>query len=161
MIELTALDRLDIIELQSIYAWGIDMKEGSKFALAFAEDIETDYGHLGRMKGLDFFTRWMDTFHAPFDATQHLISNHWLTVEGDEVVYRSYVIANMVCKGAPGGDHMGGGGWYQDRVVRTDAGWRIRSRDVKNIWRTGNVGILEIGKQAVASLYAELSVSSS
>ena len=46
MTELTVLDRLEIIELQSIYAWGIDGKDGSLFAHAFTEDIETDYGHL-------------------------------------------------------------------------------------------------------------------
>ena len=160
MTELTARDRLEIVELQSIYAWGIDMKDGSVFGQAFAEDIETDYGHLGKMKGIDFFTRWMDAFHAPFDSTQHLISNHWLIPDGDEVVYRSYVIANMVCKGAPGGDHLSGGGWYRDQVVRTDAGWRIGSREVTNMWRTGNVRILDLGKEAVAHLYAELGVPS-
>lgn len=156
MRELTAVDRLEIIELQSIYAWGIDGKDSSVFPLAFTDDIETDYGYVGKHRGLEFFTRFMDGFHAPFDATQHLISNHWLTVEGDEVIYRSYVVANLVCKGTPGGDHLSGGGYYVDRVVSTDAGWRIRARDVSNMWRTGNVGILDVGKEAVADLYASL-----
>jgi hypothetical protein len=150
--ELSALDRLEIIELQSIYAWGIDGKDGSLFAKAFSDDIETDYGYVGTHSGLDFFTQWMNGFHAPFEATQHVISNPWLTVEGDEVVYRSYVVATLVCNGTPGGDQMTGGGHYVDRVVRTDAGWRIRRRDARNIWRTGNVAILDVGKQAVAHL---------
>jgi len=151
VIELTPLDRLEIIELQSIYAWGIDGKDGSLFAQAFTEDIETDYGHLGKMQGLDFFTRWMDAFHSPFDTTHHLIANPWVAVEGDGVVFRSYVIANMVCKGCPGGDLLSGGGHYVDRVVRTDAGWRIRSREVTNHWRSGNLEIFEVGKEALAN----------
>jgi SnoaL-like protein len=151
---LSALDRLEIVELQSIYAWGIDLKDGSVFAQAFHEDIETDYGHLGTMKGLEFFRRWMDAFHAPFDSTQHLISNHWLTPDGDEVVYRSYVIATLTCKGTPGGDSITGGGRYVDRVVRTDAGWRIRTREVQNMWRNGNMGIFDVGRAAVADLVA-------
>jgi hypothetical protein len=151
---LTALDRLEIIELQSIYAWGIDGRDGSAFSLAFTDDIETEYGYVGRHRGLEFFTRWMDAFHAPFDATQHLISNHALTVDGEDVVYRSYVVANIALKGAPGGDHLSGGGYYTDRVARTGAGWRIRARTVKNLWRTGNVGILDVGKEAVAGLYS-------
>ena len=154
--ELSALDRLEIIELQSIYAWGIDGKDSSVFPQAFADDIETDYGDVGHQKGLDFFCRWMHTFHAPFDATQHLISNHALTVEGDEVLYRSYVIANMVCKGTPGGEHLSGGAYYVDRVVRRDAGWRIRARTVQGLWHAGNVGILDVGKRAVEHLYAEI-----
>jgi hypothetical protein len=152
VLSLTALDRLEIIELQSIYAWGIDKKDGSVFRLAFSDDIETDYGHLGRMRGLDFFTRWMDAFHAPFDATQHLIANFWVLPDGDEVLLRSYVIATLVCRGTPGGDELRGGGHYVDRVVRTDAGWRIRSRQVTNFWRDGNLEIFEAGKRAVAGL---------
>ena len=35
--ELSALDRLEIIELQSIYAWGIDGRDSSVFARAFSD----------------------------------------------------------------------------------------------------------------------------
>jgi hypothetical protein len=153
MIELTALDRLEIIELQSIYAWGIDMKDGSLFARAFTDDVEAEYPLFGRLKGLDFFTKWQTDFNAVFEATQHLISNHRLEVDGDEVVYRSYVIATMFCPGTPGGDQLTGGGHYVDRVVRTDAGWRIRSRDVVNFWRTGNMALFDVGSRAVAHLW--------
>jgi hypothetical protein len=152
MIELTALDRLQIMELQSIYAWGIDGRHGASFARAFSDGVEAQYTNLGTMRGLDFFTHWMDTFHAPFDTTQHLISNHWLSVDGDEVVMRSYVIAHILKRGCPGGDIFNGGGYYTDRVTRTEAGWRIRSRDVVNFWRGGNPGVIELGREAVSGI---------
>jgi hypothetical protein len=152
MIELTALDRLEIIELQSIYAWGIDGRDGASFALAFSDDVEAQYTKLGTMRGLEFFTNWMNAFHAPFDATQHLISNHWLRVDGDEVVMRSYVIAHILKRGCPGGDIFNGGGYYTDRVVRTDAGWRIRARAVVNFWRGGNPDVIALGREAVSGI---------
>ena len=157
--ELTPQDRLDIIELQSFYAYGIDHKESHLISKAFTDDIELEYPLFGKLKGLEFLTRWLEVFHSPFDSTQHFIGNHLLEVDGDEVRYRSYVIANMHLDGAPGGDHMSGGGWYDDRVVRTDAGWRIRDRNVTNWWRTGNVGLLEIGREATKPLWEEFGVS--
>jgi hypothetical protein len=149
---LTASDRLEIVELQSIYAWGVDGKDGSQFALVFTDDITTSYSLLGQIQGLDVFTRLLNAFHAPFDATQHSISNHRLSVDDNEVVYQSYFIATIVCSGTPGGDMFVGGGYYVDRVVRTDSGWRIRSREATNTWRTGNPRVLDVGKQAIASL---------
>ena len=150
--ELTALDRLELMELQSIYAWAIDGKDGEQLALAFAENLEAEYTNLGRMQGLGLFIRWMDAFHRPFDATQHLISNFRFAGDGDELVMRSYVIAHLVKKGHPGGDIFNGGGYYVDRAVRTDAGWRIRSRDVVSFWRGGNPTVIELGEEAVANL---------
>jgi hypothetical protein len=151
-VSLTASDRHEIVELQSFYAWGIDGKDPSQFALAFTDDITTSYSTLGRMEGLDVFTKWVTAFHAPFDATQHVISNHHVSADGADVAYRSYFIATILCKGTQGGDIFNAGGYYVDHVVRTDAGWRIRSREATSMWQTGNRLVLDVGKQAIASL---------
>lgn len=152
MIELTALDRLEIIELQSIYAWAIDNKEGDLFAKAFTADLDARYPGLARLRGLDTFTTWMNVFHSVFDATQHLISNHSLDIDGDVVTLRSYIQARLVRKDCPDGDNCTGGGYYLDQVVRTDAGWRIRSRQVVGMWQDGNPGVIAHGLAAVKKL---------
>jgi hypothetical protein len=151
MIELTERDRIEIVELQSIYAWAIDAKDSGLFALVFTDDVEARYPAAEPIRGLEAFTRYMDAFHEPLDGTQHLIANHWLVPDEDAVAYRSYVVATMIAKGCPGGDVFRGGGYYVDRVVPTDAGWRIASRDVRNIWRDGNQNVLAIGREATAS----------
>ena len=150
--ELTALDRLELMELQSIYAWAIDGKAGEQLALAFAEDLEAQYTNLGRMRGLGFFIRWMDAFHQPFDATQHLISNFRFAVDGDEVVMRIVRDRAPGQEGPPGRGHLQRRRLHVDRAVRTDAGWRIRSRDVVNFWRGGNPTVIELGKEALVNL---------
>jgi hypothetical protein len=155
MMELTAVDRLAIFELQVRYAEAIDGRNGALLATVFTDDIDADYGMLGRLRGLEFIIKWMDAFHRPLDATQHVIANHRVTVDGNEVDYGSCAIATLVCKGTPGGDYVQGGAHYVDRVVRTDSGWRIRSREVGAFWGKGNPKILEVGVRSVAPLLTE------
>jgi hypothetical protein len=152
MMQLTAVDRLEIFELQVRYAEAIDGRNGALLDTVFTDDIDADYGMLGRLQGLQFVIRWMDMFHLPFDATQHTVSNHRVAVDGDEVDYRSYAVATLVCKGTPGGDYVQGGAHYLDRVVHTGAGWRIRAREIGASWGSGNPKILEVGMQSVARL---------
>ena len=40
MIELTPADRLEIVQLQSIFAWAVDRRERELFPLAFTADFE-------------------------------------------------------------------------------------------------------------------------
>jgi hypothetical protein len=152
MVELTERDRLEIVELQSIYAWAIDAKEGELFARVFTEDVEAQYPAAEPIRGLEAFTGYMEAFHEPLDATQHLIANHWLVPDGEAVTYRSYVVVTMIARDCPGGDVFRGGGYYIDRAVRTDDGWRIATRDVRNIWRGGNQSVIALGREAIARL---------
>lgn len=147
MIELTAVDRLEIIELQSIYACALDGREPELFARAFTEDVEVSYPAGVTLRGRDAFARFVLSFHEAHDATQHLIANHWLQPQDEAVTMRSYVILSILWSGAEGGDVFQGGASYVDRVVRTDDGWRIASRVARNIWKTGNQQILEAGRR--------------
>lgn len=151
MSQLSALDRLEIMQLQSIYGWGIDGRcEATEFPRAFAPDVEVVHSEFFRITGVDRLAAWMSAFHAPFDSTQHLISNHWIEADGDVVTHRSYVQVAIMKRGHPGGDLLSTGAYYQDRVVRTDVGWRIAARSLRNMWRGGNHDLIEMGKTAAA-----------
>ena len=39
------------------------------------------------------------------------------------------------------------GGYYHDRLVRTDSGWRIRAVTLNVFWSRGNRHIMELGRQ--------------
>ena len=152
MTELSALDRLQIMELQSAYAWAIDGRAADEFAHVFTADVDANYIEFVRLTGVNGVARWMEAFHAPFDSSQHLISNHWLRVDGSRVIYRSYVQVRLMLSGYPGGEMLSSGAYYLDRVARTDSGWRISAREVRNMWRTGNRELIEIGRQAANTL---------
>ena len=147
MIELTERDRLDIIELQSIYAWALDHKDADLFARAFTEDCEVIYPGGARIQGRDAFVQFVFDVHEQHDQTQHMIANHWLVPDEDAVIMRSYVILSVLWTGQPGGDLFQGGAYYVDRVVRTDAGWRIASREAHRMWQGGNMEILLAGRR--------------
>lgn len=152
MTQLSALDRLEIMELQSRYAWAIDGHATEEFARVFTADADANYAEFVRLTGGEALGRWMEAFHAPLDSSQHLISNHWIAVDGSEIVYRSYVQVRLMLRGHPGGDLLNTGAYYLDRVVRTDCGWRISAREVRNMWRGGNAELIELGRRAVADL---------
>jgi ketosteroid isomerase-like protein len=153
VIALTAQDRLDIIELQSIFAWAVDRRDADVLAQAFTEDFEATYPGGAVMRGRDAFGRFLIGFHAIHDATQHHVANHWLVPQDDSVIMRSEVVVTVRWDGCPGGDVFRGGARYVDRVVRTDAGWRIAARTAERIWQTGNPEILEAGRrEALARL---------
>jgi hypothetical protein len=149
MEQLTGDDRLEIVELQSRFAWGLDGKDAKQFDLVFADDVEAQISTLMQLSGRKSLSRWLSAFHAPYDATQHLFSNFLITVDDQGPLLRSYVLARLVLKGHPGGDSFSSGGYYLDRLVRSDLGWRVRSREIVNLWRDGNVGLLDVGMHAV------------
>jgi len=152
MTVLTAADRLEIIELQSIYAWAIDQKQFELLAQAFTADAVVRYPLAAPVVGVQALARYVEAFHAPHDGTQHLIANPWVVADGDDAIFRSYVSCTMKITGFPGGEHLQGGGYYVDRVVRTDAGWRVAERDVQNVWRNGNPAVVTESRAAVARL---------
>ncbi len=155
MTALTAADRLEIIELQSIYAWAIDQRQFDLLRQAFTADAVVRYPLVEPIVGVEALARYVEAFHAPHDGTQHLIANPWVIADGDGAIFRSYVTSTMLMTGCPGGEIARGGGYYVDRVVRTDDGWRVADRTVENIWRSGNMDVIAKGRDAVAGRSAD------
>jgi hypothetical protein len=151
-LELSAGDRLDILQLGSIYAWGIDHHDSDVFALVFTDDPVVRYGPDTVLRGHEQFRRYVHEFHAMHDSTQHFIANHWILPQEDHVLCRSYVILTMALKDYPGGGIFQAGAYYIDRVVQTQAGWRIAERDAHGFWMNGNQTLSHLGQQAVKHL---------
>ena len=76
------------------------------------------------------------------DASQHLLGNIEIEVEGDTARTRTYFHAQHVKKGTEGGDCFVIAGSYQDTFVRTVDGWRINHRHQEYSWMDGNPGVV-------------------
>ena len=72
------------------------------------------------------------------DASQHLIGNHQVVVDGDTATCRCYLQAQHVRAAAEGGANWIVAGIYADDFVRTAEGWRIRHRALTVLWTDGN-----------------------
>lgn len=119
-------DRQDITDVLLRYATGIDRRDWTLFRTVFTDDCELDYGEIGVWKGVDAVTEFMQQAHALAGHTMHRLTNQVITVDGDEAQARTYVDALIMVGDNKSG--VNGIGFYDDDLVRTDAGWRIARR---------------------------------
>ena len=131
--ELTAEDRLDIIELPGRYADALDRLQPEQLSGVFTDDaIWEVVGSGPRLVGLDEIMAFMARPEVHPGA--HLMTNIYIagvaedSGSGEPVVH---LCSRGVYPVGPSDRHDPTAvfyGRYDDDVVRTDAGWRIRHR---------------------------------
>ncbi len=141
-------DRSEIIELINLYGLAMDSQRWDLFDRIFTEHCDADYGPTSHWTDRAQFKADFGGFHAHFDATQHVMTNHLVTVDGDSAHSLTYGMWRLI-RHAAAGDHPSGPlwdgtGWYDDEWVRTHGGWRIARRVCKVVWATGNPGVQEL-----------------
>ena len=141
-------DRNDIIQAINLYGLAMDSQRWDLFDRIFTPDCDADYGPTSRWTDRAQFKTDFGGFHAHFDATQHVMTNHLVTVDGDRATSLTYGMWRLI-RHAAAGDHPSGplwdgSGWYDDKWLRTAEGWRIAKRVCKVIWATGNPGVQEL-----------------
>ena len=133
-----AADRLEIDDLLTRYATAVDTKDWDLFAACFTPDAYIDYTSAGGIKGtLSEVQRWLAQVLAAFPMTQHLVTNRAVVIVGDSATSRSGFFNPMGLPGAAGGLVLFfEGGYYNDKLVRTAAGWRIAERVEESSYST-------------------------
>ncbi|WP_431238274.1 nuclear transport factor 2 family protein [Mycolicibacterium aichiense] len=119
-------DRQDISDLLIRYASGIDRRDWDLFRTVFTPDCHLDYGEIGVWNGVDEVTEFMDVAHAAAGYLMHRISNIVIDLQGDQATTRCYVDAWIMA--ADNNSGVNARGFYDDEIVRSDAGWRIARR---------------------------------
>lgn len=109
------------------YATAIDRRDWALFHSCFAADLEADYPGFGHWHDAEAITAFMAQAHAALGPTLHRLSNIVIEGEGDEAIAQSYVDALLMPGEADGQVHQAAGR-YEDRLVRTAAGWKISRR---------------------------------
>ena len=71
-----------------------------------------------------------------FESTQHLISNHVITVDGDNATCVCYLQAQHFRQDETGAHSMLIGGYYSNSLIRTPDGWRINKYQIVKTWMT-------------------------
>jgi len=118
------IDRVEIIEVFNRYALGVDRKEKAVYRSCFTDEIEVDMGGMGAMTmAADAWVDQAFLLVAGYEGTQHMITNHTITVEGNTAEATAYVQARHFNP-----DSMFTvGGYYTNKLVKTPDGWRIRN----------------------------------
>jgi hypothetical protein len=131
-------DREDIIQLINLYGLAMDTQRWDLFDRIFTEDCDADYGATSHWTSRAQFKADFGSFHELFDATQHVMTNHLVTVEGDRASAHTYGSWRLLRHAAGDPPVWDGTGYYDDQLVRTAAGWRIAKRVCRVVYWTGN-----------------------
>ena len=132
-------DRAEIRELLNLYGFALDSHQFDLFDLVFTDDVRAEFGPAGNVwSGLSNLKRTFAEFHVTLTNHQHQMLGQVVHVDGDKANAFSYGNWLLVRGGAEGGSSWLGTGWYDDELVRTERGWRIRDRIAKLVSWTGN-----------------------
>ena len=134
------LDRQEIIDLTIAYGWLLDHGPREHLDTIFTEDAVCDYMSVV-VEGLPAIIEKVTNALGPLDASQHIVSNQQVTIDGDTATCRCYLHAQHTLRGTEGGDNFVIAGRYDDKLIRTPDGWRITFRKLSRDWTEGNPGI--------------------
>ena len=134
-------DRIEINDLLIRYTTAIDQKDYALLDRCFTPDAHLDYTSAGGVAG-DYpkVRAWLEKALAPFPMTVHYVTNSVVDLDGDTARARTAVLNPMGFQDADGAMHtFTVGAYYNDVLVRTTEGWRIRERIEESKFMDGDL----------------------
>lgn len=132
------IDRQQIDDLLTRYATAVDTKDWDLYETCFTEDAFIDYESAGGIKGkLPEIRAWLEKTLAMFPMTQHVVCNRVIEIDGATAKARS-VFYNPMALPQEESAHIlfFDGGYYNDQLVKTENGWKIRERIEESSYST-------------------------
>ena len=130
----TLLDRNAIIDVLSAYATGLDARDWVLWRSVFVDEVLFDLsswtGQPARLLNADRVVAAQAREFAELSVTQHFMTNHRVTVAGDNARLLAHMRAeHWIPLDAASGNRTTERytmfGYYDDRLVRTAGGWKI------------------------------------
>jgi hypothetical protein len=134
-------DRTAVIDTVNRYATALDSRDWAMLDEVFTPDVLGDYG-AGVLEGREAVRGMVRHMLGGTGASQHLLANHRVDVEGDTARCVCQVRAFSAGGGARAGQTYELLGEYRDRLVRTPAGWRIARREMSVHHEIGSRDVL-------------------
>ncbi|HIG70484.1 MAG TPA: nuclear transport factor 2 family protein [Myxococcales bacterium] len=143
------LDRREIDDLLIRYATAVDTKDWDLWETCFTEDAFVDYESAGGIKGKRPEVRsWLEKTLVMFPMTQHVVSNRVVEIDGDNATARSVFYNPMgLAQGESRQMLFFDGGYYNDKLIKTDAGWKIVQRIEESSYSTRLSEVMKPMKQ--------------
>ncbi len=134
-------DEKAIIDLTIAYTWALDTKQFDELRDIFAAEATAMLHHV-ECNGVEAIIDRIAGSITRLDATQHLVGNQQVCVDGDTATCRTQLQSQHVKRGTDGGDNFIIGGFYADHLRKTADGWRITHRLMEETWREGNRAVV-------------------
>ena len=127
------VEKQKIIDLTIAYTWIIDHGPRDNLKEIFTDDAVfiIDVRHLN---GIDEIMGKIERTLGGLSASQHIISNHQVMVDGKNATCSCYLHAQHTLHGTEGGDNYIMAGRYIDKLSQVDDEWRITERRLILDW---------------------------
>ncbi len=135
------LDERAIVDVTIAYCWALDTRNWATLSEVFMPDSTARLG-TGEQRDLAEIIERISTALGHLDDSQHMVTCHQVVLDGDRATSRCYLQAQHIRRAAEGGANYIVAGRYEDQLVRTADGWRIKHRDLIVMWTDGNVRVV-------------------
>lgn len=119
-------DRLDLRDLVSHYTDAVNRRASAELAALWIPDGSWTVPGLGRVEGRQTIADTLTRMQSNYEFIYQTITSGWVDVDGDEARGTWYVDEFGRLTSGDGSFLIGK---YDDRMTRTDEGWRFVSRD--------------------------------
>jgi hypothetical protein len=141
-------DRLAILELIGRLALTIDARDWDALGQLFADTVYHDRtsltgGEPTTLGVAEFVDGWRQTLQG-MDAVHHQITNHVISLDGDQATCAANMQGTHVLANASGGPIWTVGGRHDYQLARTPGGWRIAGLTFTLQWATGNMNVVNL-----------------
>lgn len=146
------LDRAGVIEAATRVAVLADARDWRALRSVFADEVDVDYtslvgGEPQIVRAEDLISGWRAALSG-YDATQHVVTNHLASVDGDGAACSSCVVARHYLLNYKGGDLWTLGGRHDYRLLRDPTGsWKVSATKLTVLWAEGNQLLPEIARR--------------
>lgn len=137
----TLLQYQQINDLLIRYGCALDERDWAGLGQVFTEQAQVDYGSLGVFEGRDAVVAVAREFIESCGATQHLIGNIRIDLDGDSAWARCYVQATHASRQPNQPGLMTLWGEYRDQLARQGDGWAITARSLVIQHIHGDIGV--------------------
>lgn len=135
-----------IVDTTTRMAWYVDQRRWDELPALFAERVTLDYtslngGEPATVTPADIVTGWKAGLGG-LDATQHVVSNHLIDLDGDTAEATAQFVATHLLHNPHGAPLWTLGGHYHWTMARHQDRWRITAVTMTATWATGNQHIM-------------------
>ncbi|MFE1309599.1 nuclear transport factor 2 family protein [Streptomyces sp. NPDC058755] len=138
----------DIIETGTRMMWSVDTRDWAALPGLLGDKVVHDftsiYGGEPQLLAAAEVTGMWSKLIGAFDATQHLLGNHLVTVDGDRGVLTASFQSTHRLANPYGSPQWTLYGTYRFGLARTSTGWKIDEIVMTAGWGEGNKDILTL-----------------
>jgi len=149
----TLRDRAGISDVVLCYATAVDSRDWPLYRSVFTDPLTVDFSSWSGDPEITLpVDEWVERVRktlSGFDATQHLSSNHVVTLSGDRATCVSYMVArHYLVEGGERRMHSIGG-HYTNQLIRMADDWKIARCALTVTWEMGDRGLFDIAARRI------------